>query len=83
MEPMLAHTDSDRWQLGHLTPRWLGGIDALVLGEHTRARAAAVRPMLNELIHPLGRKQPPVPALMTRLSTPLAARPLPARAWRS
>src|SRR6266545_7550228 len=54
---MLAHSDRDRRQLGHLTPRRLGDM--------------------------LGRKQPPVPALMPVLPAPLPARPLPTRAWRS
>jgi len=80
---MLGHTDSDRRQLGHLTPRWLGGIDALVFGEQTRARAAAVRPMLNELVHPLWRKQPSVSALVPVLAASLPTRPLPARTTRS
>jgi hypothetical protein len=80
---MLAHTDRDRRQLGQLTPRWLGGIDALVFGENTRARAAAVRPMLNELLDPLGQKQPSVSALVPVLPASLPTRPLAARTTRS
>src|SRR6266536_461872 len=38
--------------------------------------------MLDDLVDPLGREQPPVSALMPGLSTPLAARPLPARPFR-
>ena len=38
--------------------------------------------MLDDLVDPLGRKQPPVPALMPVLPAPLPTRPLPARTWR-
>jgi hypothetical protein len=80
---MLGHSDCDRRQLGHLTPRRPGRIDALAFGERARARPAAVGPMLDDLVDPLGRKQPPVPALVPVLPAPLPARPLPTRAWRS
>src|SRR6266700_6548736 len=79
---MLGHSDRDRRQLGRLTPRRLGDIDTLALSENVRTRPATLGPMLNDLVAPLGREQPPVPALMPRLSTPLAARPLPARPFR-
>src|SRR5438093_9782174 len=59
MQPMLAHSDRDRRQLGHLTPKRLGDINTLAIGENVRARPAAVGPMLNDLVDLLGRKQPP------------------------
>ncbi len=80
---MLGHSDRDRRQLGHLTPRRLGGIDPLTFGERARARSAAVGPMLNDPVDLLGRKQPPVPALVPVLPAPLPARPLPTRTTRS
>src|SRR5207244_11416191 len=82
VQPMLAHSDSDRRQLGHLTPRRLSDIDTLGFGENVRARPAAVGPMLDDLVDLLGRKQPPVPALVSVLPPPPPARPLPTRAWR-
>jgi hypothetical protein len=39
--------------------------------------------MLDDLVDPLKRKQPPVPALVPALAAPLPARPLPTRARRS
>src|SRR2546421_556388 len=83
MQPMLAHSDRDRRQLGHLTPRRLGDINTLAIGENVRARPAAVGPMLNDLVDLLGRKQPPVPALVPVLAATLPARPLAARTTRS
>ena len=65
---MLGHADRDRRQLGHLTPPRLDGIDALALGERARTRPAALGPMLNDLVDLLGRKQPPVPALVPLLA---------------
>ena len=38
--------------------------------------------MLNDLVHPLGRKQPPEPALVAGLTTASATRPLPSRTRR-
>jgi hypothetical protein len=73
VQPVLGHLDRDRWQLGYLTPTRLDGIDALCLGELVRARPAPLGPMLDELVDPVGRKQPPIPALVTGLSAPLAA----------
>ncbi len=80
---MLGHSDHDRRQFGHLTPRRLGDIDALAFGERARARSAAVGPMLNDPVDLLGRKQPPVPALVPVLPAPLPTRPLAARTTRS
>jgi hypothetical protein len=70
---VLGHHDRDRRQLGHLTPRRLGRIDTIRLGKLVRARPAPLRPMLDELVDPLGRKQPPIPALMPMLPTRLPA----------
>ena len=47
----------------------LSRIDALGPVELMRAQAAVVGPMLHELIDPIGRKQPPIAALMPALST--------------
>ena len=82
MQPVLGHLDRGRRQLGDLTPQRLDGLDALRLGERVRARPAPVRPVLDELVDQLGRKQPPVPALMAMLPARLAAGALPARTRR-
>ena len=50
--------------------------------EQVRARPAALRPMLDDLVDLLERKQPPMPALMPRLATTSPTRPLPARTRR-
>src|SRR5439155_12609566 len=83
VQPMLGHSDHDRRQLGHLTPRRLGDIDALAFGERAGARSAAVRPLLNDPVDLRGRKQPPVPSLVPVLHAPLPTRPLAARTTRS
>ncbi len=80
---MLGHSDRNRRQLRDLTPRRPSRIDALAFGERARARSAAVGPMLDDLVDPLGRKQPPLPALVPVLPAPLPARPLPTRTIRS
>jgi hypothetical protein len=82
MQPMLRHPDRDRRQLGDLTPRRLGRLDTIRLGELVRTRPAPVGPILDDLVDLLGREQSPVPAFVSVLPTPLAARPLPARTWR-
>ena len=82
MQSMLSHPDRDRRQLGDLTPRRRAHIDAIHLGELTRTRAATLRPMLDDLVDLLGREQPAVPAFVSMLPAPLAARSLPARTWR-
>jgi hypothetical protein len=79
---MLGHSDRDRRQLGQLTPRRLASIDALAFGERARARAAAVGPTLDDLVDLLGRKKPPVPALVPLLPALLPARPLPTLPFR-
>src|SRR5438128_11079335 len=79
---MLGHPDRDRRQLGGLTPGRLGRIDTIRVGELVRTRPAPAGPMLDDLVDLPGRKQPPVPAFVSVLPAPLAARPLPARTWR-
>jgi len=73
MQPMLGHPDRDRRQLGDLTPRRLGRIDAIRLDELVRARPAPLGPMLDDLVDLLGREQSAVPAFVALLPTPLAA----------
>jgi hypothetical protein len=68
---VLGHRDRDRRQLGHLTPSRLGRIDTVRLSELVRARPAPLRPMLDDLVDPLRWKQPPIPAFMPMLPTPL------------
>src|SRR6266511_2352437 len=72
----LAHAG----QLTDLVPPRLRGVDQLLPVEHTRARAAPPRPMLDDLVHPLGRKQASVPPFVTGLA---AARPAGSRPGRS
>jgi hypothetical protein len=79
---MLGHPHRDRRQLGDLVAPRFRNADPLCLTEDVRARAAALRPMLDDLVDPIGRKQPTVPALMPRLAAPTATRPLPARTRR-
>src|SRR6266545_7271692 len=79
---MLGHPDRDRRQLSDLTPGRPGRIDTIRLGEPVRTRPAPVGPMLDELVDLLGREQSAVPAFVSVLPAPLAARPLPARTWR-
>src|SRR2546428_11376264 len=75
---MLGDPDSDRRQLGDLVPPRFRGVNALQLAEHVRAPLAALWPMLDDLVDLLGRKQPPVLALMPGLAAPAPSRPLPA-----
>src|SRR6266511_1244357 len=79
-QPVLGHPDRDRRQLSDLVPPRLRGVDQLLPVEHTRARAAPPRPMLDDLVHPLGRKQASVPPFVTGLA---AARPAGSRPGRS
>ncbi len=83
MKPMLGHPNRDRRQLGDLMPPRLRGVNALQFREQVRAGLAALGPMLDDLVDLLGRKQPSVPALVTRLTTTPSTRALPARPrWR-
>jgi hypothetical protein len=79
VQPLLAHAHRDQRQLGDLMPPRPRGVDQLPLAEHARAGLAAVGPVLDHLIHLLGRKQRPVPALVPGLPTAIATRPASAR----
>jgi hypothetical protein len=79
-QPVLGHPHRERRQLSDLVPPRLRGVDQLLPVEHTRARAAPPRPMLDDLVHPLGRKQASAPPFVTRLA---AARPAGSRPGRS
>src|SRR6266540_3218567 len=81
VQTMLAHLDDDRRQLAHLMAHRIAIRLALCLSELVPA-TTALRPVVDLMIDPLGRQQTPVPALMTRLPTLPAARPLPAFARR-
>src|SRR5712692_5608169 len=74
LQTMLADLDRKRRQLRHLAPRRRTSRLALIVAEDVAA-AAALRPVLDDLRHPLDRKQrPPVPR-MARLAAPLPPRP--------
>src|SRR6266511_2956974 len=75
---MLAQRDRGRRQLADLVPLHGGRVDPLVGGEDVRAGPAALRPVLNNLVHPLERKQRPVLAFMPGLAAPLATGAWPA-----
>ena len=76
---MLSDLDRDRRQLDNLVAPRLHGVDQLLRAEHVRARLAPLGPMIDELVDPLRRKQPPVLALMPGLAAPPPTRSLPAR----
>jgi len=57
-------------------------INELRPAEQVRARLAALGPMLDDLVDLLRRKKPPVPALVTGLTTTPTTRGLPARTRR-
>jgi hypothetical protein len=74
---MLGHPDRGRRQLRDLVPRWLSNINTLPLAEEVRTRPATLGPMLDDPVDLVARKQPPVPALVPRLTPTLAStRPL-------
>src|SRR6266545_3427533 len=75
---MLAQRDRGRRQLADLVPLHGGRVDPLVGGEDVRAGPAALRPVLDNLVHPLERKQRPVLAFMPGLAAPLATGAWPA-----
>jgi hypothetical protein len=79
MQPVLGHRDCDRRQLSNLVPPRLRGVDQLLPIEHVCARAAQPRPMLDDLLHPLMREQPSVPALVPGLPAARPAGTRPAR----
>ena len=55
-----------------------GRVDALILAEAMRARLAALRPVLDHLVHLLERKQRPALALVPGLAALRSARAWPA-----
>jgi hypothetical protein len=80
---MLAHRDRDRRQLGDLVALRRRDSDPLALTEDVRAGRAAVRPVLDQRIHPFERKQRAVLTLVPRLAAPPSARArLPRARWR-
>src|SRR5439155_21511511 len=82
VQPMLGHRDCDRRQLRDLVPPRQRRIDTLPPIERARARLAPTGPMLDDLVDPLERKQPPMPALMPGPTASPPTRPLPARTRR-
>jgi hypothetical protein len=70
---MLDHLDRDRRQLLDLPARGPANRRVLALGEHMPA-VAALRVVLDHLVHCAGRQQLPAMALVTRLSALLAPR---------
>ena len=54
---MLAHRDRDRRQLGDLVALGRGGVNALILAEEVARRAAALGPVLDDLIDLFERKR--------------------------
>jgi hypothetical protein len=74
-----GHPHRDRRQLRHpMTPR-LNRVNTICLDEQVRTRPAALRPMLDDLVHLPRRKQPPVPTFMPGFDR-LAADPTPSHA---
>src|SRR5450756_1532718 len=82
LQAMLAHPHGDRGQLADLMALRRGGLDALLLTEGTRARSAALGPVIDDLGHLLERKQGTASALVAGLGAPLSARAWPARSRR-
>ena len=72
MQPMLAYKDGDRGQLGDLVTGWLAEWAMLCLTE-AMAAATALGPVLDDLIHGLGRLQVSPVAFVTVLGAPFAA----------
>jgi hypothetical protein len=79
VQPVLADAHRDRQQLGELMAPRFRSVNPVCLSERVRTRAAALRPMLDDLVDPFGRKQPPVLAFMPGLATTSTARPFPTR----
>jgi hypothetical protein len=59
VQPMFGHAHRGRRQLGDLVPRWPTSINALRIAEDVLARATPLRPVVDDRVHPLGRKQLP------------------------
>ena len=71
---MLAHGDRDRRQLGNLVALRRRRVDLLLGSEGSRARLAALRPVVDDHVQPLGRQQPSVAALVSGLAAAASAR---------
>ncbi len=71
---MLADLDRERRQLRHLVTSGRTARPLLIRAEDVAA-AAALRPVLDHLAHPLDRKQRPPMPNMARLAAPLSPRP--------
>ena len=71
---MLAHPHGDRGQLADLMALRRGDLDALLLLKRSRARAAALGPVLDELIDALERKQGTASTLVAGLGAGSPAR---------
>jgi len=82
VQAVLGHLHRDRRQLGDLVPRWLSSFNAIRLGEDARTGWTPLRPVLDDLVDPLGWKQPPMAALVPELAAPLAPAPRLLRARR-
>src|SRR5439155_26291362 len=83
MQAMLGDRDRDRRQLADLVALRRSRVDPLILTEGVRACLTALRPVLDQLVHLLERKQRPVPAFVTGLAAARSARPRLTRArWR-
>src|SRR5450756_697532 len=63
---VLAHPHGDRGQLADLMALRRGGLDALLLLKGPRARAAALGPVIDDLVHLLERKQGAVTGRVAR-----------------
>jgi hypothetical protein len=79
VQPVLGHAHRDQRQLRDLVPPRLRHLNQLRRPEHMRAREAPLRPILDDLVDLIGRKQPPVPTLMAGLTAAPSTRTLPAR----
>ena len=74
MQAMLAQRDRDRGQLGDLVVLHGGRVETLALAEDMRAGLTALRPVLDDLVDALERKQRPACALVPGLAAPPAPR---------
>ena len=68
VQAMLAHRHCDRGQLADLMTLRRGSLDAFLIAEGTRARAAALGPVIDDLVHLLERQQGPALARVAGLS---------------
>lgn len=79
VQAMLGHRDREPRQLGDLVALGRRRVDAPVLAEVVRAGSATLGPAVDDLVHPLERKQRPAPALVSGLAALRSARARPAR----